>query len=207
MYRRMKIDLVGLLELSLRSETVLSGGLFINANGQPVFLIDDQAQLIIADGYYAIPEETWLESSRVEVLPEKTEESIIAYEEIAFTVERVDDPTLKKGIEQIVRAGVVGQNEITTTIVYFKGIEDSRIVTKKVVKDPINMVITTGTKEAPTEKPAVTPEKESEVKSGEKPVQSKVPKTAISNSVFIYTSTLMASLGGWLVLRKKSKFS
>lgn len=68
--------------------------------------------------------------------------------EIEFDTTYEDDSSLTRGLEQVSREGENGQKEVTYTVTYVDGVEESREVTNETVtKEPVNKIISVGTKE------------------------------------------------------------
>ena len=76
------------------------------------------------------------------------EKTIVEKEPIEFETETKEDKNLDKGVKKTTQEGVNGEKEVTIKIVMEDGQEVSReVVESKVVKEPVNQIITKGTKE------------------------------------------------------------
>lgn len=75
-------------------------------------------------------------------------ENITTTETVAFTTSRVNDPNLDKGTEVVSVAGVNGVRTIITQFTYTDGVQTaSSIISNSITTQPINQVISVGTKE------------------------------------------------------------
>ena len=78
----------------------------------------------------------------------QTVRTITYEEEIAYKTEKVKDPTEYSFYERVKTSGKNGVQKITAEVVLVDGIEQSRkVVSTKVVKQPVNRVLVVGSKE------------------------------------------------------------
>lgn len=77
-------------------------------------------------------------------------EKITETESIPYKTENVSSSSMNKGTSKVTRAGVNGQKEVVYEVTYVDGVEESRVkVEEKVIKEPVNQIVTVGTKEKP----------------------------------------------------------
>lgn len=74
-----------------------------------------------------------------------TEEEVTEEVQLAFAIERVDDPTLEKGLSRTVQAGHCGVGLNTIKITYYNGQEEKReIINSEQQSAPINKILAMG---------------------------------------------------------------
>ena len=79
-------------------------------------------------------------------------------EEIPFEQERVDDPSLPEGTEEVRVEGRAGLKRLVYRVTITDGVETAReLVTEVVVREPVHEVVATGTKPPPEPEPEPEP--------------------------------------------------
>ena len=77
-------------------------------------------------------------------------EKVTEIEEIPYKTENVSSSSMDKGTSKVTRAGVNGQKEVVYEVTYVDGVEESRVkVDEKILKEPVNQIVTVGTKAKP----------------------------------------------------------
>lgn len=102
----------------------------------------------------------------IEPAPKITYKETVIYKDLPYSQSIVYDDTILEGIEKVTKEGRMGQEKITTTIKYANGSEVSRSSEKVIIKNPVNSILTVGSKQA--QKP---PEKLNVVLSGQEIVK------------------------------------
>ncbi len=85
------------------------------------------------------------------VLTVIVEEEIVSDEEIPFSTETEDDPTMWKGDKKVVQEGKVGKRVVHYSVIRENGKTIKReIIKEEILQEPINRLIKNGTKESPS---------------------------------------------------------
>lgn len=85
----------------------------------------------------------------------KGTERVTYEEDIDYGVEKVNDSNLYEGVQRVVKSGQSGVAEVTADVTYVDGLEESRtIIQSDVVREPVDQVVSVGTKKPNTYLPS-----------------------------------------------------